>query len=100
MFGNSTSSMSSRSLNRARPCCDIDSVTRIFFLLLAILFLSHSALFGGIHHWLSFSRWVSSRSTVSGLPGTGILRRTYQARLPLTLMGRDVDLAEAKTVMS
>src|SRR2546428_13085291 len=36
MLGNSTSSMSSRSLNRARPCCDIDSVMKIFFLLVAI----------------------------------------------------------------
>jgi hypothetical protein len=28
--------MSSRSLNIARPCCDIDSVMKIFFLLVAI----------------------------------------------------------------
>ena len=36
ILGNSTSSMSSRSFSRARPCCDIDSVMKIFFLLVAI----------------------------------------------------------------
>ena len=36
MLGNSTSSMSSRAWSSALPCCDIDSVTKIFFLLVAI----------------------------------------------------------------